>query len=118
MYFFIRLLEVENVQPDLTGSTNPSADKEILKKALEELEELKARKNCKVCLDKEVSFFCWTIIFYLLSYKVAVAFIPCAHLAACQPCAITLKVNLYNISQLFIFVPFLRILHAQSAEKE
>ena len=96
-------MEVENDQPDLTGSTNPSIVEEKMKK---ELEELKERRNCKVCLDKEVRFFCWTIIFYLLSYKVAVAFIPCAHLAACQPCAITLKVNLYNISQLFIFVPF------------
>ena len=85
-------MEDERYQPDLT---NPSPDEEKMKKALEEVEELKARRNCKVCLDKEVRFFCWTIIFYLLSYKVAVAFIPCAHLAACQPCAITLKVNLY-----------------------
>ena len=97
--FFIRLLEDERYQPDLT---NPSPDEEKMKKALEEVEELKARRTCKVCLEREVSFFSWNI-FYLLSYKVAVTFIPCAHLAACEPCALTLKVNLYIILVNYLF---------------
>ena len=65
----------------------------MMKKLFDEVEELKLRRNCKVCWDKEVRFFLLNYYFYLLSDKVAVVFIPCAHLAACISCAITLKVT-------------------------
>ena len=98
-------MKVERDQPDttsLTRSTNPipvnniTGNEEMMKKLFDEVEELKLRRNCKVCWDKEVRFFCFFLLnyyFYLLSDKVAVVFIPCAHLAACISCAIDLKVS-------------------------
>ena len=63
-------MKVERDPPDttfLTRSTNPipvnniTGNEEMMKKLFDEVEELKLRRNCKVCWDKEVRFLLFSV---------------------------------------------------------